>query len=130
MQKGSQMNSSVPVKVLIIDDEPAILRMLSIALSRKGYVTDTAENGTQGIQKITTNHYDLILTDIVMPDISGRQVSRELRKINGTATPIVGMSGTPWLLDKDLFDDVLAKPCTIKELYEILSNVAPVPLPE
>jgi DNA-binding response OmpR family regulator len=121
------MNISAPVKVLIIDDEPAILRMLSIALSRKGYVTDTAQNGTEGIQKIASNHYDLILTDILMPDVSGRQVSRELRKIKGTVTPIVGMSGTPWLLDTDLFDDVLAKPCSMKELYEVIGNVAPVP---
>jgi DNA-binding response OmpR family regulator len=79
-------------------------------------------------KKSSSNHYDLILTDILMPDVSGSQVSRELRKIKGNVTPIVGMSGTPWLLDRDLFDDVLAKPCSLKELYEVIGNVAPVPL--
>jgi CheY-like chemotaxis protein len=126
--KGSKMKLSHAVKVLIIDDEPSILRMLSIALSRKGYVIDTALNGTQGIEKIIANDYDLILTDILMPDISGSQVSRELRKIKGNVTPIVGMSGTPWLLDRDLFDDVLPKPCSLKELFDVIGKVAPVPL--
>jgi DNA-binding response OmpR family regulator len=122
------MEISHAVKILIIDDEPSILKMLTMALSRKGYVTDTALNGAQGIKKFNANHYDLVLTDIVMPDLSGSQVSLELRKIKGNVTPIVGMSGTPWLLDRDLFDDVLPKPCSLKELFDVIGKVAPVPL--
>jgi CheY-like chemotaxis protein len=96
-------------------------------LSKKSYVTDTTENGRQGIKKITCNHYDLILTDILMPDVSGIQVSQELKKIKGNTIPIVGMSGTPWLLDNDLFDAVLPKPSSLKELFEIICKMVPVP---
>jgi hypothetical protein len=49
--KGYPMQNTDPVKILIIDDEPAIVRMLSIAFTKKGYVTDIAENGRQGIKK-------------------------------------------------------------------------------
>ncbi|MCF8092824.1 MAG: response regulator [Desulfotignum sp.] len=122
------MQNTASVKILIIDDEPAISRMLSIALSKKGYVIDTAENGRQGIEKIRCNHYDLILTDILMPDVSGRQVARELKKIKEKTIPIVGMSGTPWLLDNGLFDAVLPKPYSLKELFELVCSMAPVPL--
>jgi CheY-like chemotaxis protein len=62
-----------------------------------------------------------------MPDVSGIQVSQELKKIKGNTIPIVGMSGTPWLLDNDLFDAVLPKPSSLKELFEIICKMVPVP---
>jgi DNA-binding response OmpR family regulator len=62
-----------------------------------------------------------------MPDVSGRQVSRELKKIKGNTIPVVGMSGTPWLLDHDLFDAVLPKPYSLKKLFAVISSMARVP---
>jgi CheY-like chemotaxis protein len=122
------MESIDPPKVLIIDDEEQILRMLSMILSREGYITDTAKNGKDGIEKIKSDFYDLILTDIQMPGVSGTQVSKELKKNNGDKTPIIGMSGTPWLLDKTLFDAVFPKPASLKYMLEIIKQIVPVPV--
>ncbi len=112
------MNDLSAHKILIIDDDAAVLKMLSKVLSKKGYLIDTADNGEEGIKKIESNDYGLILTDIIMPGISGKQVAYLLKDIKEKQTPIVGMSGMPWLLDEDIFDAVLTKPCTNNDLWE------------
>ncbi len=118
------MENCRPTKpILVIDDETAILKLLDICLSRKGYVVDTAASGEEGIQKIETREYSLILTDIIMPGISGEQVLEHLRHKTHQSTPIVGMSGTPWLLDGQGFDAVLAKPYPLKELLALVQRL-------
>jgi len=105
--------------VLVIDDEQTILNLISKSLTRNGYAVDSAENGEKGIEKIESNDYSLILTDLIMPGLSGEQVLQYLRSIQKKPTPVVGMSGTPWLLEKIDFDGVLAKPFSLKELLTI-----------
>lgn len=110
--------------ILIIDDEPGILKLMETILSQNGYVVDTAENGEDGIQKIEKNKYSLIFTDIKMPGISGNHVLKYLRdKSPQKDTPIIGMSGTPWLLDQDDFDAVLEKPYSLKETLDLVSQI-------
>ena len=122
------MKKTATGKILIIDDEPGILRMLAFALSRKGYMSDTAQTGPEGIQKFLSHTYDLVLTDIKMPGMTGDAVLHELKKIKDNTVPVVGMSGTPWLLHDHLFDDVLEKPCSIKKVFEVIENLLPPPL--
>ncbi len=121
------MKNDTTGKVLIIDDEPGILRMLAFALSRKGYMSDTAQTGAEGIQKFLSNTYDLVLTDIKMPGMSGDEVLHQLRKTKNNAVPVVGISGTPWLLDAHLFDAVLEKPCSMKKVYAVIEKFLPPP---
>ena len=109
--------------ILVIDDEASLLMLLKRILSRNGYAVDTAMNGEEGIQKITNNEYSLILTDIKMSGISGDQVLDHLRNKIKKLTPIVGMSGTPWLLDQIGFDAVLTKPYYMKELLDLISQL-------
>ncbi len=109
--------------ILVIDDEASIIMLLEKTLSRNGYAVDTAANGEEGIQKITNNEYSLILTDIKMPGIPGDQVLDHLRNKIKKSTPIVGMSGTPWLLDQIGFDAVLPKPYHMKELLDLISQL-------
>jgi len=110
--------------ILVIDDEISILKLLELILSQYGYAVDTAANGEEGIRKITNNEYSLILTDIKMPGISGDQVFDYLRNEMKKSTPIVGMSGTPWLLDQIGFDAVLPKPFHMKDLLDYISQFA------
>ena len=105
--------------ILIIDDEPLILNLLSKSLTINGYTVDTAENGEKGIKKIESNNYSLILTDMKMPGLSGEQVLQYSKNIRKNVTPVVGMSGTPWLLDQSDFDSVLAKPFSMKDLLKV-----------
>jgi len=101
-------------RVLVIDDETAILRMLDMALSRKGYQVDTADSGEEGLKRLQSNDYDLVITDMVMGKMSGEDMLQEVRQLKGDSLPVIAMSGTPWLMDKQLFDAVLPKPYSLK----------------
>ncbi len=113
---------SDPVSVLVIDDETAILRMLAMALSRKGYHVDTADNGELGIKLLESNQYHLVITDMQMGKVSGEDVLRQIRLLKGDSIPVIAMSGTPWLMDKNLFDAVLPKPYSLKLLFDLVHN--------
>ena len=116
------MKSIETCRVLVIDDEPAVLRTLVQMLKKIGFKhIDTAENGEQGISKIERKTYNLILTDIVMSDLSGIQILEHIRKLDNSI-PVIGISGTPWLLT-DQFDAVLPKPFTHLELIEIIGKM-------
>src|SRR4051812_21941722 len=67
-------------RVLIIDDEVDIREGLELLLTTEGYVADTAHNGTDGLQKLASNSYDMVLLDLMMPDKSGMEVLEEFRQ--------------------------------------------------
>ena len=117
------MNNIQALNILIIDDEKAILRLLKTILAKKKHNIDTAINGEEGLKKIRYNSYDFILTDIKMPGISGKEIVIEIKKITGDIIPVIGMSGTPWLLDDGLFDAVLIKPFTQQALFTTIKKV-------
>jgi two-component system response regulator PilR (NtrC family) len=110
--------------ILIIDDEASILRLMTRSLSKHGYLVDTASNGGEGIKKIDANDYSLIITDIKMPVISGDQVFDHLRNKTKKTTPIIAMSGTPWLLNQSGFDAVLQKPSPLKDMLDLIKKFA------
>jgi DNA-binding response OmpR family regulator len=112
-------------RVLVIDDETAILKMLAMALTRKGYQVDTAENGEQGIEKLRNADYRLVITDMRMDRMSGDEVLQEVRQIKGDSVPVIAMSGTPWLMDDTRFDAVLAKPYMLKDLFDLVGKFIP-----
>jgi hypothetical protein len=58
-----------------------------------------------------------------MPGISGDQILQYLKNEKKSSIPVVGMPGTPWLLEKNDFDAILTKPCTLKETMEILCHL-------
>jgi len=109
--------------ILVVDDEHPILKMLQLRLERSGYVVDIASNGKKAISMIDENYYDVILTDIKMPEFSGEQILRHVKLINNDTLPVIGMSGTPWLLEQNDYDAILSKPCTTKELISAINQV-------
>lgn len=117
------MQTPEPAKILIIDDEMPVLTMLSKVLSRKGYIIDIAQNGKEGIEKIKSNEYHVVLTDIKMPGISGDQILEYVKAQIKSLTLVVGMSGTPWLLEQTVFDAVVPKPCSIQQITQVVSNL-------
>jgi len=74
-------------KLLVIDDETDIREGLQTLLELEGYSVDAAQNGTEGLQKLEAHGYDLVLLDLMMPDISGMEVLAEVRK-KDRETPI------------------------------------------
>jgi len=66
-------------KILVIDDELDIREGLELLLTSEGYAVELAQNGTEGIQRLEQQGYDLVLLDLMMPDLSGMDVLREVR---------------------------------------------------
>ena len=102
--------------VLVIDDETGITEVIEEALRMVGYEVEVAYNGREGIRKFDDQPYDLVITDICMPGVNGNSVARHIRSSSNGSTAIIGISGTPWMLDNDDFDMVLAKPFPLEEL--------------
>lgn len=104
--------------ILAIDDEKAILDMLKRALVLFGFCVEIASSGEEGIEKFKHNEFDVVVTDILMPGIDGVSVLNYIRKSDRASTPVIGISGTPWLLQNESFDLVMDKPFSIKALVE------------
>jgi len=88
-------------KILIIDDDVDTLRLVGLMLQRQGYEISAASNGTQGLTKAFEERPDLILLDVMMPDMDGYEVARRLRKNPATvAIPVLMFTGKTRLDDK------------------------------
>ncbi|KZZ86457.1 MULTISPECIES: response regulator transcription factor [Bacillaceae] len=81
------MEEMINGKILVVDDEDRIRRLLKMYLEREGYTTEEAENGDEALELALANDYDLILLDLMMPGIDGVEVCRQLREKK--ATPVI-----------------------------------------
>ncbi|MCQ3937692.1 MAG: hypothetical protein DPW18_11685 [Chloroflexi bacterium] len=109
-------------RILIIDDDVDTLRLVGLMLQRQGYQISAASNGSQGLAKALEERPDLILLDVMMPDMDGYEVTRRLRKNPATAgIPILMFTAKTQLDDKVTgfesgADDYLTKPTHPTEL--------------
>jgi DNA-binding response OmpR family regulator len=88
-------------KILIIDDDLDTLRLVGLMLQRQGYQISAATNGQQGLDKAFEEDPDLILLDVMMPDMDGYEVTRRLRQNPSTMeTPILMFTAKTQLDDK------------------------------
>lgn len=107
-------------KVLIVEDEPDMRLGLKDNLEFDGYEVESAENGKEGYEKITNNNYDLVLMDVMMPEMSGFEVCKQIRK-DGINVPIILLTAKGEEIDKvrglELgADDYITKPFSLREL--------------
>ena len=112
------------LRILVIDDETMLLDVLTLLLNKFGYHVETATNGKEGIQKFDTGRFDLIITDMRMPGIDGKSVVRHIRNSAQSFIPIIGISGTPWLLEDSGCDLVISKPFPLKVLIDSITNLS------
>jgi CheY-like chemotaxis protein/MinD-like ATPase involved in chromosome partitioning or flagellar assembly len=109
-------------KILIIDDDLDTLRLVGLMLQRQGYQISAATNGQQGLEKAFEEDPDLILLDVMMPDMDGYEVTRRLRQNPSTLeTPILMFTAKTQLDDKVIgfevgANDYLTKPTHPSEL--------------
>lgn len=106
-------------KVLIVDDEPNVLRVLDYVLAAQGYEVISADNGAKALKKAATERPDLIILDIILPDMSGFEVCRELRTCH-VEVPILMLTGRKSVGDRILgldtgADDYVPKPFDFDE---------------
>lgn len=115
--------------VLIIDDETPILSVFDYALRRNGFDVDTAADGREGLRKFLAGQFDLVLTDVLLQGMDGRDLLKRIRTSARGWTPVIGMSGTPWLLEGAGFDHILEKPFSIHHLVTSIQGLIKRGLP-
>ncbi len=107
-------------RILIIEDEETILELLRTGLSYEGYIVFTAQGGIKGLELLRQEEIDLVILDIMLPDIDGFEVLRRIRK-RGIDTPVLMLTAKKEISDRvtglDLgADDYLTKPFSFDEL--------------
>jgi CheY-like chemotaxis protein len=65
------VDSQLPARILVVDDEPAIRALLAKVIERRGFEADVARDGAEAIEKIAASHYDVLLIDLMMPNVNG-----------------------------------------------------------
>ncbi|MBN1819962.1 MAG: response regulator transcription factor [Prolixibacteraceae bacterium] len=107
-------------KILIVDDEPDIVRGLKYNFEFEGYIVETAENGILGFEKLTKEKFDLAVLDVMMPGMSGFDLCRSIRQ-KGIKIPVILLTAKGEEIDKVLglelgADDYITKPFSLREL--------------
>src|SRR5690349_19195511 len=99
-------------RVLVVDDEAAVRRAITMALVHAGHTVETAENGLAALSKLEEKTFDVLLTDLFMPDMGGDQLAREVMN-RYPNLPIVMITATvPGSLPGVAY--VLAKPFSVQ----------------
>jgi DNA-binding NtrC family response regulator len=122
----------MPQKILVVDDEDIIRESLSFVLKKEGYAVEEAENGKAAYDKLLIESFDLVITDIEMPQMKGTQLIEEIEKLNiqtsiivitafgslDTAITALRNGAADYILKPVEFDELLIK---VKRLFEVKS---------
>jgi two-component system, OmpR family, response regulator MprA len=108
------------VRILVVDDEPAVREAVDRALRLEGYATDLAEDGRQALSRLAESPPDAVVLDILMPHVDGLEVCRRLRAA-GDRTPVLVLTARDAVADRVRgldagADDYLVKPFALDEL--------------
>ncbi|GFH42591.1 DNA-binding response regulator [Lactococcus hodotermopsidis] len=112
-------------KILIIEDEKQLARFVSLELEHEGYAVEVRHDGRTGLEAALSQDWDMILLDLMLPELDGFEVARRLR--NEKQTPIIIMTARDSVMDKvaglDIgADDYVTKPFAIEELLARLRS--------
>ena len=116
--------ASVPTKVLLVDDDPDLQEILQICLKQWGFEVAIASNGNEGAQLVDSYHPDIVLSDVMMPDMSGIELLKSLQA-NDPSRPVILMTGYSTVdmaveAMKDGALDFLTKPLDYPKLKSLL----------
>ena len=116
----------MPKKILLVDDEPLILKGLKYSLEQDGYVTESAMDGEEALTKFFDGHYDLILLDVMLPGVDGIEVCQRVRERSNV--PIIMLTAKGEDMDKILgleygADDYMTKPFNILEVKARIKTI-------
>lgn len=119
-------------RVLYIDDDSRLRRLAATLFERLGLEADLAQGGAEGLSLLKANHYDVVVTDLGMPHIDGREVTRLVKSIR-VGTPVIMVTGwgSGFVSEDDFSDDApdhwVAKPLTESKLRKVLGEVLTSP---
>jgi DNA-binding response OmpR family regulator len=118
-QDAGQRRPSMPIRILLADDEPALLRSVGYALERDGYEVDPVADGDAALERAGSGNYDLAILDVMMPGQSGLQVCRAIRAAG--PLPVILLTARDSEIDTVVgleagADDYVKKPFSVAEL--------------
>jgi CheY-like chemotaxis protein len=122
-----------PARILVVDDDPLVIRLIIDTLHLEGYDVDSAENGVAALEKLRHAHFDLILSDLHMPQLDGVGLYRALTEGQGQPVPkIIFLTGSVGTSDlhrflKETGLPLLRKPFSLAELQEIVRQALAAP---
>ncbi|TME09475.1 MAG: response regulator transcription factor [Chloroflexi bacterium] len=116
------------MRILVVEDEPKMAGLLRRGLVEEGYAVDVAANGTDGLWAAAENPYDAVLLDLMLPDVPGIDVCRQLRE-RGLRVPVLMLTARDAVPDRVAgldagADDYLTKPFAFSELFARLRALA------
>ena len=120
------MSKTIKGRILVIDDDEGIRKVITTALNDESYITDTASNGKEAIEKSRTNAYNLAIIDIHLPDMEGTQLLSELKETTPKMRKII-VTGYPDVQNaiaavKKGADDFITKPVKIDLLINSIKE--------
>ena len=113
-------------RILIVDDEPLIVKGLKYSLEQDGYETDSAADGEEAVEKFFSGEYDLVLLDVMLPKLNGIDVCQRIREKSNA--PIIMLTAKGEDMDKILgleygADDYMTKPFNILEVKARIKTI-------
>jgi two-component system alkaline phosphatase synthesis response regulator PhoP len=107
-------------RLLLVEDEPGLVLTLTDRLTREGYAVETSADGESALERATTDTFDLVLLDVMLPRLNGFDVLRDLRR-RGIDTPVIMLTARGQVVDKVVglklgADDYVTKPFEMAEL--------------
>lgn len=120
-------------RILVVDDEPQIKRMLRTSLQSSGYEVVLAANGAEGLEQFASKQPDLVISDLAMPEMNGLELTQAIRRIAQTPIIVLSVRDTDAMkvsaLDEGA-DDYLTKPFSMPELLaRVRAHLRRVPEP-
>jgi len=114
------------MRILIVEDEPDLLRSLAQALREEGYAVDTAPDGDEGIFKAESYDYDALILDVMLPKLDGWEILKRLRKTK--KTPVLMLTARDQTRDRVRgldtgADDYVVKPFDLEEIFARLRAI-------
>ena len=110
-------------KILIVEDNESIRHLLETKLDRSGFEVVCADNVVDGIKRFNAETFDLIMTDICMPGLSGNLLAGYVRNLR-VDIPVIAVTASPWLVN-ELFDMVIEKPFELTFLLDTIAYYLP-----
>ena len=126
-ESPAQVGSKASLNVLVVDDEPRVLEVVSAYLRCDGHSVSTAASGREGLEKFRQHPFDLVVLDRVMPEMSGDQTARFIKQVN-ECTPVIMLTGFGALIEVSgsqpaAVDVVLSKPVTLETLRKTIGKL-------
>lgn len=124
------MNDTTTKRILCIEDEPEMIDLIRLILGRRGFEVSGAAGGLEGLKAVHAQHPDLVLLDLMMPDMDGWEVYQQIKADETTRRiPVIVVTAKAQSIDKVLglhiakVDDYIAKPFSPQELLSSVEKV-------